>query len=309
MKKYLLIFLSVALLTTSFVWSNGWLAKPVKAGAGDGTNTPVETIAELSNVIEFIENRFLGGFSLANSVTEPSSQPLASKKPIAHNSATLVEKTNMVTKELVMERDFTLYLTEDASYYVSRGFMSMETPYQTMEQSFDMLIYTDAEHVIIKFNELNMSGASRSIDQNGRLTEWEYFTTSVNPNYIGKWVALDSTTGNQFIEMLDSMNRETYNLLKEYVDSVYENEYKKNDTLYTLTKEINSGVTADIELDFSDAEEAVLDLSFTYAESKDYYALDTLKFMNVDNTVIHFDADSSSIVWDVDDLGNILEGL
>jgi len=137
LKRFGGLIVSLALLLSCFMF--GFSAKAaVQAGAGNGEDFAVESVADLGEILEFV-NENSDGYSLGENQR--------------HTSATLDIETFMTYKKSVelapgeqgltdslqkLDRTLKMYLTEDATYYETKGSVSVSTTHRVLNEDDEM---------------------------------------------------------------------------------------------------------------------------------------------------------------------------
>lgn len=286
------------------------------AGAGDGEDASVETLAEFSGL--------LGTFaSMPSPVSSAGALALSEEVPV-HKSATMHESSIVYSEREAGEnyaftrvtRELTAYLTEDASFYISDVQLRSESVVEqsgengskeTVEHdrflSMKMLVYSDEDRVLIRFDRLQaMADGIVFSGENKLLGRWAEFTEDDNEEVGAIYSAMRS---------IDLFN---YDILALFGRTIrdYEEEFESNGDYYILGDEaseqlfgkitgIPSGGDAEsdgsFEVDLTDrtAPQVKLGLSASLTVSSGSYAgsysasaseEDHFTFTNIDNTRI-----------------------
>ncbi len=332
MKKYLNVVLSAVLVLLALsIYANSSVATVV-AGRGSGTDYEVEEIEDLYSVLCYLSGESTNGntlqdanygLSLLSTNGERNMTQQAERDIEEHDSVTVEEFTEMSMKttykravdnydysnpyvypptsyEIIgystskMRRNLTMYLTEDATFYISSGCFT--STYHDREDSendtdvfmvFDMEMYHDEDVTLVKINRLEMS-INRNI-------------VTVNAEYVGKWMKWSQSDAHSIISMADMQNHEYMAKIQKMIESeilgTEAYDFEKINDIYTIEdKELGAEVT----IDLSDARRPTVEYLMVQNDedtSDDYcYGCDVYTFSNIDNTVINANTDSDSII-------------
>ena len=304
MKRYVLMAVALLLIVASIIHLPENAKPAVVAGPGDGENFEVENIKDLRDVLSFFEQRNNAGvaFSSGNS-SVLLSEEIEDKPSSKHTSMTLFEETslssfvtNKVTTDYVyktvsttsikMNRTLTVYMTENKSYYVSKGYITIN--HDDFENSdndlktkivFDMQIYVTKTKTIMKFNvfDYNSNANDITIDLTG---------------YIGKWLEVPEEFGAVIFSLADQMNRNTLSVIQGWIDNDMEG-FDKVDRKYTLKQTTLKEDDTVTTVDLNDPENPFIGVKIN-GKSDSYPGdsmrmTDNLTISNIDNTVIEAD--------------------
>ena len=307
--KYLSMCLCIVLLITSLIFSP--IDNAVKMGEGDGENK------ELSNVNEVVDFlMFMGGDEsysdlclddmniaritlstesmpfAAEGMDEADTEPAFKRDVTTYRSGTIHQytyqtQTYSVYKEgegrkyysVTFDRNLSLYITDDASYYHSKGSYSRTNDDENMYFSFDMEFYFSDENVFVKFNEFDYMGDSKDIgfellDEGYGV--WLDFTDE-------RWAALDVT------------NREDLSEIGQELSDTDEEDFDINGNIYTI-EEFDDDSSSKFEINLNDAERPSISFVSSDNSSSESYTNNSkivfdFYFENIDNTVVEFDED------------------
>ena len=180
------------------------------AGAGNGKNARVKTIEEFAEVLEFLDpNNRTSRVALASSLdiddynytpkyTSATVRVTSSIK--AKSSSTNSRLTNGVTSSTqTLERELTCYVTEEATYYESKGVSNVRIYYDYEETkeivTFDMDIMVTKENCFINFHEFSCVTEKGSV--------------AIKAENKDKWINMPYVVVESFID-IDLENREVF---------------------------------------------------------------------------------------------------
>ncbi len=316
MKKHTMVIISVLLSVISLFMSLPNGNDAVKAGAGLGKNTDIETLDDMYSFLDYISNYDINtenAKSMKSSdtptlmlmSTTSSDSHVDDTFNTKHTSATICESTFLEStvyqldsqgrrkgaSNIKLTRELTIYMTEHATYYVSKGtienydtengyyydtgngYYDTKTP---VYLDFDVQIYVENSTAMIKINKLVMSILEDHMRNH----------IQIKDEYIGKWIELPPEIAVEFFEDINNQNTNTLGELKSYLGNEIESNPDKNKSIYTIREDTNDTVTT-IRLDMSDAEKPYTEFcikgSTAYGKVN---ALDIITCCNIDNTVI-----------------------
>lgn len=346
MKKIVIFIVSIALFISCFAFSTK--SGGIVAGAGMGTNEKVENVEELAELIEFLmqqnyddEASSNGGDMISNNQGS-SVEYLAKKSKNKYKSATVTITTALRasssssypkytggfrSSKQELDRELTLYFTDDGTFYKSKGYYSVSTENddgkistETFKFDVDILVMDDETYINIR--EWVMSSDSYSMQ--------------IKYENINRWIEMPLYYVDGFID-LDDANREVLGEMGQFLDYLIESdEVDDSDKHISIDEYDFSKIYEDIsgeEMDIKDYElDFTCDLSspttpYISIVSKtdkkdthkvpDYYngnaqeiTVNTtnkvknsqeLVISNIDNTVISFDYGSVEISVEDDD--------
>lgn len=320
MKKYMLAAIALILIVVSFALPSEILRPSVCVGGGDGVNIEITNLDDLTDVLQYVSGRkgsgsiplsANGGDTFAlQTVSETSEEPEPTE---GYTSVTWQEDTSLSSRtyyrrasysdfngsftyeivgytEVHMTRRLICYMTEDASYYISRGEMSLEYKnYKDSDQSteefasFDMQIYISDEKVLFKFKEFTTSGLS------------------VNKKAIGdRWVELPPDMAESLLQSIDSTNRDYLSMAGEFLrDQQFDRDGDRYSCTSRLYEDDDTKLTIDLRTPDSPYLEWTIDGS---ADQGNMLLYDTICFSNIDNTVIDANMENVLVIQDERDL-------
>ncbi len=329
MKKYTTIFVSAILAVISLFMSLPLKKDAVKAGAGFGKNTDIETIDDMYSFLDYItnykivdkdKNELKGtdtpALMLMSATSDSDKDDIFNTK---HSSATIYESTfsestayrlneyDWVDGESSSKfnRELTIYMTEDATYFVSKG--TLDSRYLDYNFSganqlkasvyfdFDMQIYIEEDTAMMKINQFVMSELEDGVREN----------TQIKDKYIGKWIQLPPETAMDFFEDINDQNGDTLGALKSYLGEEIDVNPDKNKSIYTIEEESDNSLTT-ITLDMSDTKKPYTEFCIKESSKyRDVNALDTIACYNIDNTVINVKQKPDVIIRSEDEMEKI----
>ncbi|MGM9643692.1 MAG: hypothetical protein ACI3X1_01255 [Eubacteriales bacterium] len=340
MKKYIITIASAVLaLAALFTFINS-PAAAVTAGPGNGRDDEVEDFEDLYSLLDFftgktnednkeIKNKYDVSFLSFTDDESDSEAPLKKIKTKKHTSVTYTEFSDMSMEmthkrteyydsnskpyyvitgktKVQFRRSLTIYITEDASYYISKG--NINSSYTDNSDSdnsgkssfdFDMEIFFKEDIALIKFNTFIMSSNKQ--------------TTSIKDEYIGKWIKMSKDIGQELLSSIDQYNRETLSEIQEIIENEIlgseESEFKEKDNIFTL-KDNNLGIDVTVDLSNITCPSIEFIMDEDSEDSEDHsYLLDVMTFENIDNTVINMNTDSDDIIAldNPDDFENLFD--
>ncbi len=344
MSKYVKSCISLVLLICALVCFFNARGDTIIAGAGNGTNAQVKTLEEFYSLLDFVSNRKDADEDGENIAAEnifitPLSEE-AEEQLKTHKSVTIIENSSMSVKaehkkavgydqntgsmryekigdsSTTLKRSLTVYMTESASFYVSKGTVSYSYENRSSSENaqesssyfmdFDLQIYFDEEKALVNFKELTFFQSELDEIQ------------KIKSDYKGKWIELPKAFAGEFLETIDSYNRDFLGALKTYIeDSLTDGDngdFTKDGDIYSCKKEQSMGSgdavqTTEIEINLSNPQNPFTEFKVSGKEntSNSIFMLDTLGFSNIDNTVINGDIAADFVINSTEDLENIFE--
>jgi len=239
-KRIVTLSISAVLLVFCLVFTSV-TNRTVIAGPGNGTDEKVETLEEFIEVLEYLTQKSSGN-SVASSkliatLSAQAPEAVSSKASSNHESATIHISTHsgssysssnssytsgMSSSSMSIDRELTLYINEDCTYYESTGTVSSATSgtynstYKTSSafMNFDMCIYHCEDESYILINELIFADDSES--------------RQIRKEYAGCWIEMPF----EFVEGLvdiDTDNREVLASIGAIIEFLIENEEADED--------------------------------------------------------------------------------
>lgn len=295
-KRIIAAFVSICLLGAAVFFA--YQPEAVSAGAGNGVNTPVQTITDLDKVFASMEHL---GSSVGPSARTETAQNF-------YTSMSLTETSDLSSQTFVstnygsassstsFRRTLDIYLTEGAVYYVTRGVTSAKTSQdirnthrvETSYFAFDFCIYMSAERVLIKADQLEFFITDSTSEEP---QEPDELYKALRENR-GEW--LDCTEVPEVAEQLLSINSSNMDAMDQIGSLI--SQAKEDDTLftqigslYTMAVPPEAGVEVEFTIDFSNSVAPYLtfDINASDSESGGTGSLrEKIEFRYVDNTVI-----------------------
>lgn len=341
-KRIVSLVISLALLITAIVTTSSKNVKAI-AGPGGGKDEKVENIEEVITVLSCFLND--GEYSL----TDPSSAMMLSTSNMGdlaqaishelnvngHESATITISNRLnssssysgngshYTQKATMTRAMTMYITEDETYYESKGefFVSYDGSDDeptTNFYKFNMLIYVEDDTTYACFRELLMVDPSQ--------------TVQIKAENIGRWVELPPEAFEELVD-IDDVNREMFASIADLLNvlisigeittedksvSVNSSDWEriKNDYEDEMPSTQFEDFEVDFDVDLSLATQPYLAIVATMDDEQELQGQRAtnkvtedirITMRNIDNTVIDFDEDMVSLVcYDEADLNSIV---
>lgn len=244
--KIICLSFAFVLLVTLSVLNTG--RKAVMAGAGSGIDEQINTVQEMSDMIESFSGMF-GGVNFSSSEGPETVKRSFADDNVAkqkYQSATMNEISsvhanssmrvdgNYATASVNYQRDLTYYITDYAFYYVADCVMSVnamssisgQTQSTSASISMNMELYYDTSIALIRFNRLSVS--TKGVN-----------TTGVE-KIIGKWIEFGVEDADVVDDLIGSVNDANINFLKmldDSIDNYKETGFVKTGNIYTLTDE------------------------------------------------------------------------
>ncbi len=337
MKKYLNVIVSLVLVVVCMIF--GIVSNDsVTVGAGNGENYKVSTMEEMYSVLSFITDKKAEDEVTTQATEEPSifytvDNALLEIKD-EHTSLTMQEDavvktyythkkaeqnydgniyyTTIGRSQASMSRSMTLYMTEQASYYISKGQISNSYNATDSRDSssssimFDMEIYVAKTKALLKFNEF----AIVSEEYNQQKGETEKTCMTVKASAKGKWVEAPQEAVGDMLNMVNSANKDAMSMLKEYIEKSFVDEdytFDKESETYTL-KETLEGAEVNLVCDFSEKKTPYLELVTKYKDDENkIYVYGGMTFSNIDNTVINGNIKAEYVCKDMDEFDSLVE--
>lgn len=321
MKKYVLAATALILIIVSFALPSEILRPSVSVGLGGGVNMEITTLEDLTDVLQYVSDRKDAGSALSadshntlalQTVSETSEEPEEPETEEGYTSITWQEDTSMVSRtyhrrydlsnfgnivtetvgytEVHLTRRLICYMTGEASYYISRGEMTMEYKnYKDADQnteefvSFDMQIYISGEKVLFKFKEFTTSGLS------------------VNKKAMGdRWVELPSDMAESLFQSMDSLNRDYLSMMGDYLR---DKQFNRDGERYFCTDGLYEDEDTKLTVDLRTPDSPCLELSINgSADAGNMLLYDTICFSNIDNTVIDANMENVLVIQNERDL-------
>ncbi len=288
-KKYSNLIIAVVLIIATLTITTNLPLSVIRAGAGMEKNSEVDSLEEMYSVLNCIINRTISDRTEPEKTLKNSSYLFVADSEEKetntpkHNSLTMVEDTVMYYQTglsaSIFTRKLTVYMTEEASYYISKGNMQSDDGYF----NFDLHIYIGEDAVMAKFDKFKIVNTA---SENTVICEIKSYMT-------GNWIELPKDEIYYILNKIESMNANALEMLGEYIKN--EIAFDEDSNVYKLER-VNNSQTTDITVDLTDYENPyikfVIDKEETVLENAAYIS-DTISFSNIDNTVVerNFGAD------------------
>lgn len=239
MKKRVVTFaLSIVVLVVCFVIYTFQTASLV-AGVGNGDNEPLEDAEELSDFLEFVAERDasnIGGSYrlLSASIDSVKSENGKKKRRNKYESATISISTyisansSSSNSELTgglrssaqnVSRRLDIYITEDETYYASKGVYSLIKEHSsgtiTEVMNCDAEIFLKEDEVYIVFHDFIYAKESIS-EYEGETTTYR-ISRRIRPSMVDQWVEVSPVIASEILN-IDADNRDTMDLFREFID-------------------------------------------------------------------------------------------
>lgn len=264
-KRIISLVLSVVTLVACFV-VNARNTASLIVGPGSGVDEPFESAEDLSDFLAFVAERDasnIGGAYklLANELAydEDEDEENSEKKRSKYESATISISTHinasssssnsdysggMISLDQNVNRQLDIYITEDETFYVSKGVFSISRVYSSSSSSdlvnFNIEIYMEDDEVYLMFHDfLYVEQSERTND--GEEIKYQ-MSQRIKPSMKDRWIEVTSMIAASFLE-IDSENREVMQSLKEMLDFLDECDALDENTGYT---ELNSDELNDL---------------------------------------------------------------
>ena len=198
-----------------------------------------------------------------------------------------------------------IYVTEDASYYVSKGNYSVNyhdnrnsDESYNMTMIFDAKIYIDSDRVLFKFDQLEVY-SNQEDDVN------------VKDKLVGKWIEVPIDSSMDVFGMIDVGNRDAFSYIGDIIEKASEDkDTEKNGNIYTVNHTIMNENDTELKINLSDPENpCMIMLVDNNEDNKDtlyMYAVST--FRNIDNTVIDINVSDALVFETEEDFEDYMEG-
>ena len=281
--KYVSMILCICLLVAAVVImpEEGTL---IGVGRGDGEDDDIVTVRELGDFLAFVMGDEDGemyelshdNVTLLSSTEASETEDKKDRVKREYSSGSIHEDCyitysydmNEPTTEnqykYTLVRTLSMYMTEDASYYHSKGTMSSVVGDESVCLVFDMEFYMDSEDALVKFNTFDATGNIGFI---------------VIDDAIGKWFDMED------LDYIDGLNRDVLGeigyIMIEAKDDQFE-EYKKN--IFTVDSELSNG--AQVMIDLSNSQNPIMDIQYSDNEDGMVVANVMYSFENINNTVV-----------------------
>lgn len=343
MKKYVSAIISVVMLIASTVFSVITPQTGIKAGAGRGTSSQVATLEEIYSVMDYLSRDLFAGMdgndeekvetahtsgtmtetmTLKNEVYKEESKKVYPYPEDNPNYYRYTDQTTITTTTL--NRTLTIYMTENANYYVSKGTMKTEEEIEyhssDMVQSFmdfDMEIYIARDICLMKFNRFVGMECEKDMEGNYVRT-----TASVQPTLKGLWIELPLEVGGLMFQTINSANESGLAELQEEINKAIAGEkgFEKEGASYIWTKEGRKDVPympkTEFKLSFANTINPCVDMkvdsirtAVEIPENGSYNILKTdanMSFYNIDNTVIDVNVTPKYVIKTFEEFIDIL---
>ena len=312
----------------------------VIAGAGSGVSAKVETVGEVVDILKYLMSRSDNSSDTASAILPLSAtlnEEAEEEDIIKRESATITfldhqssysslsyASGNYESATVKFDRELTLYITKDKTYYNSNGLYIKNTSSNGKNHSeylkFDMEIYLDNGHTFVKYDEF--------------ISITDGYSVQIKPENMGKWIEVPAEAMLDIID-IDSQNRDSLSYIADLLDNfikagivkrgddgvaIDSDDFKRFDS-DNLSDKLFVGGEIDFKVDLSSPRNTYIEASshLNQEDSDDYETLrnnatveKTIKLENIDNTVIKFNKNAVSKVVktpeDLMDLFIIKEG-
>jgi len=336
MNKYYTMVISFVLIIASIFFAP--IEKnDLKAGRGNGKSAKVEDVTDLIDVLDFIatggsskdevnERKAFLDFSKNESDDSEDEQETKKTKKNKYSSVTLHNESVLSTKytsgdftskdqtTMDLHRNLTIYMTKNKAYYKSSGSISSFKAYHVDDDYvtesayifFDIEIYFDKSDMFLKINEWDFTG-----DAGFRFSD----------RLLGRWIEFADDMDAEELLAIDLTNRQRLNSIKEYFSEYKDDQFVNRGNVYSIDDEnlvdvlsyiFGAGITedylknGDFTVDLSNSKTPTISLWINCNQTVnsahlESYANDTIRFENIDNTVID-SLDNDINVLEIDDL-------
>ena len=225
-KRMFSLLMSCAILVGCFVFKD-MNADTAIAGAGNGVDESVETAEELKTLLAFIAERDGTESTHAYSMLADKDSPEAAAEK-KYESATIHISTEISAQSSSdnydysggvssstqsVSRQLTIFIAEDATYYVSRGIYSYEADTKSGEKvvvlNFDMEFAVMGEDVYMIFRSFVYTDGG--------------VTRRIKASMANKWIEANRTIADSFI-YVDTENRSVLSRMQEMIEYLEEHD-------------------------------------------------------------------------------------
>lgn len=285
--RYLSMILCVCLLIAAVIImpeEQEWIG----IGRGNGKDDVITTVREVGDFLAFVMGEeYEESLELSNdnvmllSSTDTVTEEIEDKSEKIRREYTsgsihedcyleyvYIDETSNDRYEYSLIRTLSLYMTEDASYYRSKGTRTNIDKTESTRFVFDMEFYFDSDITLCKFNTFEITGN---------------LGFKVSDDIVGKWFKAED------IADIDGMNRDVLGEIGVIIltaeDDKFE-EYKKN--IFIVDPELTNG--AQVKIDLRNSENPMMDIQ--YSDNSDdgmTVANVVYSFENINNTVVKLD--------------------
>lgn len=309
MKRYILMAVALILLVASFFTIHDDVLTSTVAGEGNGENARIDSLSELRELVSFIASRdILVEKDEKNKTTSDDDAKADKEQRSEYTSVTVYEETrthdsfksDYISGSARINRNLTMYIDGDKTYYVSEGLISINLKYKVSNSTssssggitlydpesfgntsktsvdyeiyviFDMEIYVDDGRVFVKFHKYLMDiNGHQMIDMS------EIF---------GEWVELDEEAKTSVFSAVDIVDTAGYSLILSLLNHNLL-DYKKHGSNYSIK------TNYDAYFDFSCPEQPAISIKPILVNnlSASKGDRDSIFFSNINNTVINVD--------------------
>ena len=276
---------------------------PIVTLSNDIVTIPENLSAE--NTQEMFNTFFTTTLASKNNKKDEDDDDKKKKSKNEYDSATISIETNLSATSSrgtqKMSRSMTIYITEDATFYRSKGQTSINISYQTVDKDskygstkteyqktaaiFDIDILRMDDETYLYFREFSMSSNDGSMQ--------------IKNEYREKWIEMPDFFVSDIVS-LDSQNRSAFYTMGELIAMIMDSgDYKKSDKIIELDEgelsdlydeELDGNTSVNFKMDFSSPATPMISYAIGYSEdtSGSVKANETIVFSNVNNTVISF---------------------
>ncbi len=357
MKKQTISIIVAILVITSIVTTLYSRGQAVVVGPGNGKNTKVYDLEDMYSVLSYlidseactidtIENNRNVTLSLDDSVQiDETAKPIQTQ---THTGATVSVRSALTSYQEIREitegtgdkysynsepiyknigyssvdcnRDLTIYITQDATYYVSSGKVNASTSkYNTVTKDtymqFDMQVCLDQNQESAYMNIKTLKMCLDSVDEDGKKSREEI---SIKEEYIGKWIQLPREAALVIMSLVDQYDRNylpaIQMLIEEQITGNNESglHFVQKDQEYSLSEDITNAENTVIGatkflINLSDSSSPYVGARVSSKDGMDRYTvIQDLTFTNIDNTSIKGKITPACIIADEDDMDQVM---
>ncbi len=291
MKKQTGVILSLVLTGVSVFALATEQGGAARVGAGNGTNQQVATLKDMYGVLE----------ACASTAEE---REIKSLTYVENGEMSLSSGTQKVT----INKTMTVYFTEEASYYISKGIVVRVNEDTKTVSYFDMHVYVKKDTTFIKFNDY--SSTTKEEGDKGEEDEADYRV--INPSKKGIWIECSNDISGIF-SLINQANIDGFSTLKQYLKEAAEEEEEsqlsKEDDIYTLEKK-SEGYKMSLLYDLSKKETPYMQIATNSKENIGNSTVSTsvysqVEFHNIGNTVIKGDIKAEYVCEDFEEFNEL----
>ncbi len=309
MKKQTGATVSLVLAVASFFTMKTGLSTGGIAGAGLGTDQQVSTLSDMYEMLDYFST---GGGRSVESTALMKTEKIDSLTMVENGEMSLSQQIGGETQSVTINKTMTLYLTEEAGYYISKGMSVRENDSSKRVSYFDVHVYIGVNTVFVKFNEY--SSTSTIEGEDGEEDSKGYMV--IKPSKKGIWIECPIEVAAMF-NFADELNASTFNSFKQIIREGIEDKNSKLDRdgdVYTLEENFEDNTSTFI-CDLSNKKAPHIQTISKVKEKTEQgkYSVSTysqMEFRNIGNTVINGNIKADYVCKDLeeyDKLFNIKE--